>query len=196
LTVVLDYGMGNLGSVVRAVRHLGFECSVQPDLAGAAKLIVPGVGAFGAAMERIAPLRGAIRRFVEAGKPLMGICLGQQLLFERSEELGVHEGLGLLRGTVVYLPSKPGLKVPHIGWNELRWARPDGLAQGMQDGEQAYFVHSLVTECEDPADVAAWTTYGAPFASAVMRDNVWGAQFHPEKSGQVGLRILRNFLEC
>lgn len=186
--------MGNLGSVARAVRHLGFECSVQPDLHGATRLIIPGVGAFGAAMERIAPLSGEVRAFAASGRPLLGICLGQQVLFETSEEHGSHRGLGLVPGRVMYFPRNSSLKVPHIGWNELAWTRQDGLAQGALQGEQTYFVHSLVTECEDPADVAATTDYGIRFASAVMRGNVWGTQFHPEKSGDVGLRILRNFL--
>jgi glutamine amidotransferase len=195
LIVVLDYGMGNLGSVARAVRHLGYECTVQPNLEGASKLIVPGVGAFGAAMERIGPIATSIRRFAQDGHPLLGICLGQQLLFEESEELGSHKGLGLLRGKVKYFPPNMNLKVPHIGWNELAWTSSGGLAKVSVKGDQVYFVHSLYTECGDAADVAAWTEYGLQFASAVMRANVWGTQFHPERSGEVGLRILRSFLE-
>jgi len=196
LTVILDYGVGNLGSVRRAIEHLGFECAIQPHLDGADRLIIPGVGAFGAAMERIAPMAGAIRRYAEDGKPLLGICLGQQLLFEDSEELGNHRGLGLMRGKVRYFPANTGLKVPHIGWNEPVWQSDTGLGRGAAPGDQTYFVHSLVTECSDPDDVAATTTYGIEFASAVMHRNIWATQFHPEKSGDVGLRILRNFLEC
>lgn len=188
--------MGNLGSVARAVRHLGFDCQVRPDLEGASKLIIPGVGAFGAAMERIEPQACAIREFAAEGRPVLGICLGQQLLFEESEELGSHRGLELLPGRVRYLPKGLGLKVPHIGWNELQWKTDDGLARGHQKGEQTYFVHSLYTECANLDDIAAITEYGIAFPSVVMRRNVWATQFHPEKSGEVGLRILRNFLEC
>ena len=196
MIVILDYGMGNLGSVARAVRHLDYECNVQPNLDGASKLIIPGVGAFGAAMERIRPLSDSILGFAKKGKPLLGICLGQQLLFEESEEIGSHQGLGLLRGKVKYFPPNMNLKVPHIGWNELAWTASGGLASGSLNGDQVYFVHSLYTDCAEPSDVAAWTSYGIEFASAVMRGNVWGTQFHPEKSGEVGLRILRSFLEC
>lgn len=188
--------MGNLGSVARAVRHLGFECEVRPTVEGASKLIIPGVGAFGAAMERIGPLACGIREFAAEGRPILGICLGQQLLFEESEELGSYRGLGLFSGKVRYFPKDLGLKVPHIGWNELKWQTGSGLGSGHQIGEQTYFVHSLYTECANLDDIAAITEYGIAFPSVVMRRNVWATQFHPEKSGEVGLRILRNFLEC
>ena len=188
--------MGNITSVARAVKHLGFECRIQKDLRGAEKLIIPGVGAFRAAMERIEPLTHEIQEFAKEGRPILGICLGQQLLFEESEEFGNCKGLGLLPGKVKYFPGKRGLKVPHVGWNEVAWSRREGLGRGGVEGEQTYFVHSLYTECADPEDVAAKTRYGVEFASAVMRKNVWGTQFHPEKSGEVGLRILKNFLEC
>jgi glutamine amidotransferase len=194
--VVLDYGMGNLRSVEKAVAHLGFECSVQRTLDGASKLILPGVGAFGAAMQRLSPLAHDIRAFAESGRPLLGICLGQQLLFDASEEMGVNAGLGLIHGRVRYFPSAPGLKIPHVGWNELRFARKEGLGEGAGPGDQVYFVHSLYTDCDDAGDVAAECTYGISFAAAVQSGNVWGTQFHPEKSGAVGLRILGNFLRC
>lgn len=196
MITILDYGINNLSSVQKAVRYLGYDCQVRPDLEGATKLIVPGVGAFGAAMEHLRPLRDRIRAFAAEGNPVMGICLGQQLLFDRSEELGDYEGLGLIPGRVRYLPPNAGLKVPHMGWSEIRFLRSDGLGQGARPGEQVYFVHSLVTECEDRADVAAVACYGVEFAAAVQRGNVWGTQFHPEKSSAVGLRILRNFLAC
>jgi len=196
LIVILDYGMGNLRSVERAVRHLGFDCAVQPDLAGASKLILPGVGAFGAAMDRLRTHAGAIREFAVSGRPVMGICLGQQLLFDSSEEMGDHEGLGLIPGRVRYFPPDMGLKIPHVGWNQLRFVQPAGLGEGSRQGDQVYFVHSLYTECAKASDVAAECDYGITFAAAVRRDNVWGAQFHPEKSGSVGLRILGNFLKC
>jgi glutamine amidotransferase len=195
LIVVLDYGMGNLPNVVRAVRHLGFDCRIATDLSGASKAILPGVGAFGAAMRRLEPLRAELERFVERGGPLLGICLGQQLLFERSEELGEHEGLGFLRGTVRYFPKLPGLKVPHMGWNEIRFVKDTPMAAGFPEGGQVYFVHSLFTECSEPEDVAAVSEHGVRFAAAVCRGNLWGMQFHPEKSGSVGLALLRRFLE-
>lgn len=188
--------MGNLRSVQNALARLNAPSRLVTDLEGVEKLILPGVGAFGAAMERLAPFREAIRAFAASGKPLMGICLGQQLLFEQSEELGRHEGLGILRGTVRYFPSDLGLKVPHIGWNEAVFRADSRLGRGVLPGDQVYFVHSLVTICEDPADQAATTEYGIRFASAVERENVWGTQFHPEKSGEVGMRILRNFVEA
>jgi glutamine amidotransferase len=193
LTVILDYGMGNLRSIEKAILHLGFDCRIQRELTGASKVILPGVGAFGAAMRQLAPVATDIRRFVEDGGALLGICLGQQLLFEASEELGEHRGLGLLAGRVRYLPPKPSLKVPHMGWNRLSPVRDDFLLQGVQPQDQVYFVHSLYTDCSDPADVVATSDHGTTFAAAVRRNNVWGTQFHPEKSGAVGLQILRNF---
>jgi glutamine amidotransferase len=196
LTVVLDYGMGNIRSVQKAVAHLGFECRVQADLAGASRLIIPGVGAFGAAMARIAPLADEIRDRVSAGMPLMGLCLGQQLLFESSEEHGRHVGLGLLRGTVRYLAPSPGNKVPNIGWCPVSARQGSGLFRGVPPETQFYFVHSLYTDCADPGDVAAMAEHSAPFPAAVEHGNVWATQFHPEKSGRAGLQVLRNFLEC
>src|SRR5688572_30518780 len=188
--------MGNLASVARAVNHLGFSCRVQSNLEDAEKLIIPGVGAFRPAMERIQPLAESIQNFAKQGRPILGICLGQQLLFEESEEFGNTKGLGLIPGKVKYFPGTLDLKVPHVGWNEIVWSRREGLGRGSVEGEQTYFVHSLFTECADPEDVAATTRHGVEFASAVMRKSVWGTQFHPEKSGEVGLRILKNFLEC
>lgn len=196
MTVILDYGMGNLRSVERAVAHLGFTAVVQDHLGGATRLIIPGVGAFAAAMERLTPLLAEIRAFANGGNPLLGICLGQQLLFESSNE-GTREtpGLGLLAGRVRYFPPDLGVKVPHVGWNTLRFRSDSQFGAGFPAGGQVYFVHSLYTECADSNDVAATCEHGIEFAAAVERDNVWGAQFHPEKSGELGLALLRNFLE-
>ena len=188
--------MGNLRSVEKALQSLGAVCQVRPSLERCDKLVIPGVGAFGAAMERVAPAADEIRTFAASGQPLLGICLGQQLLFETSEEMGEHAGLGLIPGRVRYLPRDRGLKVPHIGWTPLALCRSDGLGAHVQDGEQVYFVHSLYTECGDPDDVSAVANYGLRFPAMVQRANVWGAQFHPEKSGDVGMRILRSFIEC
>lgn len=187
--------MGNLRSVEKALQHLGAECEISPRL-GSGKLVIPGVGAFGAAMERLAPMREEIRAFAAEGNPVMGICLGQQLLFDRSEEMGEFEGLGLIPGRVRYLPKNLGLKVPHMGWGPLTVRKHDGPAQNTHDGEQVYFVHSLYTDCADSSDIAATAEYGIEFPAMVQRGRVWGAQFHPEKSGEVGLRILRSFIEC
>jgi glutamine amidotransferase len=188
--------MGNLRSVEKALAFLGAPARIVDRPTGIKKLIIPGVGAFGAAMERLEPLRSEIRRWAMEGQPLLGICLGQQLLFERSLELGEHAGLGVLAGTVRYLPGDRGLKVPHTGWNDVRFRADSLLGAGVATGDQVYFVHSLYTDCADPADVDATTDYAVPFASAVRRGNVWGTQFHPEKSGAVGLQILRNFIAC
>jgi glutamine amidotransferase len=196
LTVVLDYGMGNIRSVQQALTAVGAESRVQSGLSGATRLIIPGVGAFGAAMQRIGSVAADIRRAAAEGMPILGLCLGQQLLFEVSEERGTHEGLGLLAGKVNYLPPTPGIKIPHIGWNGLTHLSSDGPLAGGQTGEQVYFVHSLIALCDDPSDVVATSTHGVEFAAAVGRKNIWGCQFHPEKSGTVGLRMLRRFLEC
>lgn len=196
MTVILDYGMGNLRSVQKALERLGHPCRVQTGLEGAGRLVIPGVGAFGAAMERLEPLREPLVAFAKSGKPLLGICLGQQLLFESSEEMGAHRGLGLLPGKVRLFDRSSGLKVPHMGWSPLEPVGEGPLLRGVPSGEQVYFVHSLWTDAERDEDVAAWAEYGVRFPAAVCRENVWGCQFHPEKSGAVGLRVLENFLRC
>jgi glutamine amidotransferase len=196
LITILDYGINNLSSVRKAVVYLGFEAQIRSDLQGATKLIIPGVGAFGKAMEHLRPLRDEIRAFSAAGNPLLGICLGQQLLFDSSEELGQFEGLGVVPGRVRYLPPSPGIKIPNMGWSSIRFVKDSSLAEGFVEGGQVYFVHSLYTECEDSSDIAAVSTHGIDFPAAIQRGNVWGTQFHPEKSSAVGLRILQNFLAC
>jgi imidazole glycerol-phosphate synthase subunit HisH len=187
--------MGNLRSVQKAFEFLGEKVCVSESVAGAERLVIPGVGAFGAAMERLLPLKKDIRDFADSGQPVLGICLGQQLLFESSDEHGETEGLGLLGGKVEYFPEIPGLKVPHIGWTGLTF-RSNQLGRDLENGQEVYFVHSLFTNCSDSEDVAATANYGIDFPAAVQRKNVWGAQFHPEKSSTVGLQILRNWLAC
>jgi glutamine amidotransferase len=199
MIAVIDYGVGNLRSVVNALRHLDADVSLvadPSDLAGTDKIILPGVGAFGAGMEQLrsAGFEGALHRAVERGVPLLGICLGMQFMFEASEEMGEYRGLGLLPGHVVRF-SEDGPKVPHIGWNQLNKTRDSALLRGVSDGAYAYFVHSYYADPDDPNDVLASTDYGLDFASVVGRGNVFGVQFHPEKSQAVGLRILRNFVE-
>jgi glutamine amidotransferase len=194
-SLLLDYGMGNLRSVEKACAALGSPVTISSSLAGATKVIVPGVGAFAAAMENLRPLAGDLRKMAEDGVPILGICLGQQLFFESSDEFGYHEGLGLLPGRVVYFPKDRGLKVPHMGWSPLQPTQ-NPLLEGVVPGDHVYFVHSLYTECDDEASVAAWADYIVRFPAAICRRNVWATQFHPEKSGSVGLTILKNFLSC
>jgi glutamine amidotransferase len=194
---VVDYGAGNLRSVSRALTEAGATSAVVADpsgLADADAIVVPGVGAFEPAMRRLGegglaqPLRDAAR----AGVPLIGVCLGMQLLFERSAEGAPIPGLGLLAGTVRRLPN--GLKIPHMGWNALEPRRPDALFAGLPPGPYVYFVHSYVVDPADDGVVLASTRYGMSFPSVVRAGNIWGLQFHPEKSSHVGARLLRNLL--
>ncbi|PDO11352.1 MAG: imidazole glycerol phosphate synthase subunit HisH [Candidatus Reconcilbacillus cellulovorans] len=194
---IVDYGMGNLHSVRKAIERLGYEAVVTADaakLASCSAAVLPGVGAFGDAMRelRASGLDRAVIGFAASGRPLLGICLGMQLLFEESEEFGRHEGLGLLPGRVVRFDA--GLKVPHMGWNELCLERPDHPLFAGFSGGYVYFVHSYhaCVGCRD--DLLATTDYGGPVAAVVGRGNVFGMQFHPEKSGAVGIALLANFL--
>lgn len=197
-TVIIDYGMGNLRSVEKALESVGGRplISGDPDTVSTAKrLILPGVGAFGDAMGNLKRIGmdHAIRQAVEGGAPLLGLCLGLQLLFTRSEEFGIHEGLDLISGSVLKI-DEPGLRVPHIGWNQIEGDRPDPLLEGIADGSYFYFVHSFYVEPENPADVLRRTSYGRRFCSIACRGKVWGAQFHPEKSQDAGKRLLKNFV--
>lgn len=200
MIAIIDYGVGNLFSLQSSLRMIGEETVVTAEpqvLSAADRLILPGVGAFGDAREKLAGagLDGVICTQAAAGKPLLGICLGMQLLFERSFEFGEHEGLGLIPGDVVDMTPLigPGLKVPHIGWNALDVKSPaHPLLRDVREGDCVYFVHSFcATRCEE--SVIATAEYGAPLTAAVARGNVLGCQFHPEKSGEVGLCILRAF---
>jgi glutamine amidotransferase len=193
---ILDYGMGNLRSVEKALEHVGAAAAICNDTDGvraADGLILPGVGAFPKAMVRIRELGldEMIAERREARVPILGICLGLQLLFEGSTELGGAAGLGLLPGEVAELAAD-GLKVPHIGWSPVRWERESRLTGGIESETPFYFVHSFAPRAE-PADLLGSAVYGARFACAVERDEVFGVQFHPEKSGAAGLRLLANF---
>ena len=197
---IIDYGMGNIGSVQTAFRGLGADCFISgrpEELARAAGLVLPGVGAFGAAMANLerqglpAFLRGQV---VEGGKPFLGICLGMQLLAEDSTEMGFHRGLGWIPGHVAELPHAPGLRVPHVGWSPLRLPDAHRMFRRLDDHAHFYFDHSYHFVCA-PEFVAAWCDYGAPVAAAVRRGNVFATQFHPEKSQRSGLKLLRNFLD-
>ena len=199
MIAIVDYGMGNLRSVQKALERVGAAATVTDDpaaLDAAQGIVLPGVGAFGDAMDNLRARRlvEPLLRQAADGKPLLGICLGMQLLFDESEEMGRHRGLGLLPGRVVRF-AEGDLRVPHIGWNRLQVrASHAPLLAGIPDGAYVYFVHSYYVSAEDPADVLATTEYGLEFASVVGRGMVFGVQFHPEKSQDVGLRLLTNFV--
>ena len=196
---IIDYGVGNLFSLLSSFKAIGEEAYVSSDeaeLSKADRLVLPGVGAFEDAANKLraSGLDRFVRQQVAAGKPLMGICLGMQMLFEKSFEYGEHEGLGLLKGQVVPMAGKidPALKIPHMGWNALE-VKQGRLLEDV-DGQHVYFVHSFYAEgCE--ASLAAVTDYGIPITAAVEQANIFGCQFHPEKSGNVGLSILRKFTQ-
>ncbi|NPB06781.1 MAG: imidazole glycerol phosphate synthase subunit HisH [Aquificae bacterium] len=194
--VLLDYGMGNLRSVAKALETVGFTVKLArsaEEAKNAPVLVLPGVGAFGDAMNNLKKtgLDRVIVNHLEAGRPFLGICLGLQLLFEKSYEHGTHRGLGLLRGEVTLLP--PTVRVPHIGWNQLWFKKPSPYLNGLKEGSFVYFVHSYRVEPKDEEVVLTVTDYGEPFVSAVSYDNLLAVQFHPEKSQKVGLKILKNF---
>jgi glutamine amidotransferase len=194
---ILNYGMGNLRSVEKALERVGAEARVtgDPDAAIAADgIILPGVGAFPAAMQRLRELEldALVAERLASGAPVLGICLGVQLLFGRSTELGGAEGLGLVPGEVTAIEA-PGLKVPHMGWEPVTWERPSELTEGLTTGTPFYFVHSFAVRPQDPADVLGTAEWGERFVCAVARPPLYGVQFHPEKSSAAGLRLLANF---
>jgi glutamine amidotransferase len=200
MLAVIDYGAGNLRSVMHALGYLKAEnvqLVQQPEqMQGATKLILPGVGAFGAGMQQLHAqgLVEPIREAVASGIPYLGICLGMQFLFDYSDEMGHHEGLGILKGKVTRFPAFDDLKVPHMGWNTLEVQRESALLSNLPENPYAYFVHSYYCVPDDSTDILISVDYGIPFTAAVERANVYGVQFHPEKSQQLGLQILRNFL--
>lgn len=199
MIAIINYGLGNLHSVHKAVVNVGGEAVVTKDaqkIMDAAKVILPGVGAFADGMRGLESrgLVPVLREVAAMGKPLLGICLGMQLLFEESEEQGKFQGLGLLPGRVV-LFQHPGVKVPQIGWNQVQISKPSDLISGINDGDYFYFNHGYYCIPEEASDVLTVTDYGVPFASSVKREAILGVQFHPEKSQQKGLSILKNFVE-
>lgn len=198
MIIIIDYGMGNLRSVQKGFEKVGFEARISSDpneVRKADKVVLPGVGAFGDAMHNLreAGMIEVVDEAVKAGKPFLGICLGLQLMFETSEEFGLHKGLGIMPGHVKLFP--PGLKIPHIGWNQIEIQKEDPILKDIPDGSSFYFVHSYYIEPSDPADSTTLTEYGIRFTSIASKDNVFGIQFHPEKSSATGLRILKNFGE-
>ncbi len=200
MLAIIDYGAGNLRSVLHGLKHLGLrdmQLVQSPEqLGGASKIILPGVGAFGAGMAQmrarklVAPLKAALA----AGIPYLGICVGMQMLYEVGEEMGEHIGMGILGGRVLRFPNFSDRKVPHMGWNELNIRAESALLDGLDERSYAYFVHSYYCAPSDDDTVISSVDYGIEFAAIVQQDNIYGVQFHPEKSQSTGLRILSNFL--
>ena len=199
MIAILNYGSGNLHSVQKAVEFVGGKPALveNPDLLFQAdKIILPGVGAFKDGMAGLEErgLEAPLVEAVQKGKPLLGICLGMQLLFDESEEDGSNPGLGLLGGKVL-LFKETGIKIPQIGWNQVQYNKESKLFSGIEKGAYFYFNHSYYCKPENPEIIIGWTDYGSPFASAVREGNIYGVQFHPEKSQQLGLEVIKNFVE-
>ena len=202
MIAIIDYNMGNLASVKNAFAKLGQKAAVESDpdkFQEYDKLILPGVGAFGDAMEHLKQrnMIDSIQAFAKSGKPMLGICLGMQLLFESSQEFGNHEGLGLIKGSVVKFDTEKfeePLKVPHMGWNRM-FTKEHPLFQGLDDEHYLYFVHTYHVLCKEEKDIVGETQYGYKFTSAVAHNNIMGIQPHPEKSHTNGLKILENFIK-
>lgn len=200
MVAIIDYDAGNIKSVEKALKALGYEAVLTRDretLLQADHVILPGVGAFGDAMEKLHSygLVDVIHEIVEQKIPFLGICLGLQLMFESSEETPGVEGLSLLKGKIVRIPEACGLKIPHIGWNSLKYPNTGRLFQGINEDAYVYFVHSYYLKAQEREIVKATTEYGTLIDASVEKDNVFGCQFHPEKSSDVGMKILQNFLE-
>ncbi len=199
MVAIIDYDAGNIKSVEKALHYLGEEAVITRDrdtILGADRVILPGVGAFGDAMEKLRTyeLDKVIQEVVAQNTPFLGICLGLQLLFESSEESEGVEGLGILKGKVVRLPEESDLKIPHIGWNSLKYPNPGRLFTGIAEDSYVYFVHSYYLQAKDSSIVTATTEYGTLIHASVEQGNVFACQFHPEKSSEVGMQILKNFL--
>ena len=209
MIALVDYGMGNLRSVEKALQRVGAKVQIVKDakaLSGADRVVMPGVGAFGDCMRNLESqgLIGPLKQFIGSGKPFLGICLGYQALFEKSEEDNRVKGLGIFKGNVVRFPADSGLKVPQIGWNQIVQRSAVGgqqsafgncpLLRGVDEGGYVYFVHSYFPDPSDRGLVCAETEYGIRFASMIWRGNLFATQFHPEKSQEVGLKILENFV--
>jgi glutamine amidotransferase len=198
MIAIIDYGAGNLQSVKKAFDFIGAESVITNDpqvILSADKILLPGVGSFGDAMDSMQKngLVETVKECALSGKPFLGICLGLQLLFEESEESPGVKGLGIFKGKIKKFSSDMGLKIPHIGWNSLEIKQKDTLFKDIPENAYVYFVHSYYLHAEDENDIATVTNYGIDFHSAVGKNNIFATQFHPEKSGDVGLQILRNF---
>ena len=196
MIVVIDYKVGNVKSVCNAFRYIGCDVklSCEPeDIKSAAGLVLPGVAAFGYAVNTLGPMAELIKKFASAGKPLLGICVGYQMLFETSSEYGRHNGLALVGGNVVLIP--PEQTVPHMGWNLVKLPEDMDLFAGLEREKHFYFAHSFYADVTDDKAKIAYTDYGFNLPASVQKDNIYGTQFHPEKSGPAGLKILQNFTQ-
>lgn len=201
MVAIIDYGAGNLQSVKKALDFLGYESEITMDrekILSASHVILPGVGSFGDAMASIRErgLEDIIKQAASGEKHFLGICLGLQLMFEKSDETPGVEGLGIFKGDIVKIPSENGLKVPHIGWNSINLKQTDGIFNGIKDGSYFYFVHSYYLKNAEPDVVAATAQYGVEIECAIQKGRVCATQFHPEKSSETGLRLLKNFMEA
>lgn len=194
MIVIIDYNVGNVKSVCNAFRYIGCDVklSCEPKtIEVAAGLVLPGVAAFGYAMNALGPLAGLIKKVALSGKPLLGICVGYQMLFEQSSEYGRHNGLGLIRGNVIGIPTTQ--IVPHMGWNLVKPPKDMGLFDGLGREKYFYFAHSFYADVVDSEAKIAYTDYGFDLSASVQKANIYGTQFHPEKSGKIGLKVLKNF---
>jgi len=193
MIVIVDYGMGNLRSITKAIEHCGANVEVTRNaekIEESQALVLPGVGAFKDAIKELSPLANIIKKY---DKPLLGICLGMQLFFTESEEGGLFKGLDLIKGRVIRLPDE--VKIPHMGWNDIEIKGKSRLLKGIKSGEYFYFVHSYFVVPENNETIKATTNYGVEIPAVIEKENIFATQFHPEKSGEAGLRILRNFVE-
>ena len=200
MIAIIDYGAGNIQSVSKALAHIGCEAFITRDkdkILKADGAVLPGVGSFGDTMDNMTEygIKDTVIEYAKSGKPFLGICLGLQLLFPKSEESPDAEGLGIFDGSITKIPSGEGLKIPHIGWNSLDIKKNDGLFKGIGKNPYVYFVHSYFLNASDKSIVSAQTEYGVTIDAAVEQGNVYATQFHPEKSGETGLKILRNFAD-
>jgi len=194
MLVVIDYNIGNVRSVCNAFRYIGCDVklSCEPrDIEDAAGLVLPGVAAFGYAMSALGPLAELIKKVARTGKPLLGICVGFQMLFDKSSEYGPHNGLGLVSGSVVPIPSRQ--IVPHMGWNLVKLSEDMDLFAGLENEKHFYFAHSFYADVADNEAKVAFTDYGFDLPASVQKENIYGTQFHPEKSSKAGLKVLKNF---
>lgn len=200
MIAIIDYGAGNIQSVSKALRHIGCDCFItnkKEDILSADGAVLPGVGSFGDTVDSLNKLdiKETVIEFINSCKPFLGICLGLQLLFPGSDESKGAEGLGIFDGAITKIPNGEGLKIPHMGWNSLTVKKGSRLFEGIEENPYVYFVHSYFLNAADKNIVAAQTEYGVTIDAAVERGNVFATQFHPEKSGEVGLKILKNFVE-
>lgn len=200
MIAIIDYGAGNIQSVCKAMKFIGCDCVITRDkneIMQADGAILPGVGSFGDTMDTMSEygIKDTVIEYISTGKPFLGICLGLQLLFPASEESPNTKGLGIFDGTITKIPSGEGLKIPHIGWNSIEINKSSRLFRGIENNSFVYFVHSYFLNAADKRIVAAQTEYGVKIDAAIEKNNVFATQFHPEKSGETGLRILRNFAD-